>query len=46
MADPVLKARAAALFRKLVEQDRRDALAQVIGGPAGPAAATQILPIQ
>ena len=46
MADPVLKARAAALFRKLGEQDRRDALGQVIGGPAGLVAATQILPIQ
>ena len=28
MADPVLKARAAALFRELVEQDHRDALAE------------------
>lgn len=28
MADPVLKARAAALFRELVAQDHRDALAE------------------
>jgi hypothetical protein len=28
MADPVLKSRAAALFRELVEQDHRDALAE------------------
>jgi hypothetical protein len=28
MADPVLKARAAALFRELVDQDHRDGLAE------------------
>jgi hypothetical protein len=28
MADPILKARAAALFRELVDQDHRDALAE------------------
>jgi hypothetical protein len=28
MANPILKARAAALFRKLVAQDHRDALAE------------------
>jgi hypothetical protein len=31
MADPVLKVRAAALFRELVDQDHRDALAEEKG---------------
>jgi len=43
MADPDLKARAAALFRELVAQDHRDALAEVIGGPEEPAALANIL---